>query len=179
MRGTRGSGRVSAGGVSEARRLIRGIRTAVLDDLGLSAAIDDIAEQLADFGLSVGRRVDPAVEAETPDRQLVIFRVVQEALTNVRKHSGDTKPTVAIGYDDGTITIVVEDKGKGFDVASADRRGFGLAGMRERVRLAAGTCRVDSQPGRGTRVTVRLPASPSVQRDALLPGMISDPSPKR
>lgn len=166
-------------GVSEARRLIRGIRTAVLDDLGLSAAIDDIAEQLADFGLSVGRRVDPAVEAETPDRQLVIFRVVQEALTNVRKHSGDTKPTVAIGYDDGTITIVVEDKGKGFDVASADRRGFGLAGMRERVRLAAGTCRVDSQPGRGTRVTVRLPASPSVQRDALLPGMISDPSPKR
>ncbi|MFM7411687.1 MAG: sensor histidine kinase, partial [Planctomycetota bacterium] len=123
-------------------------------------------------------RVDPAVEAETPDRQLVIFRVVQEALTNVRKHSGDTKPTVAIGYDDGTITIVVEDKGKGFDVASADRRGFGLAGMREPVRLAAGTCRVDSQPGRGTRVTVRLPASPSVQRDALLPGMISDPSPK-
>lgn len=146
-------------GVSEARRLIRGIRTAVLDDLGLMAAIEDLAEQLADFGICVVRHVDAAVERETSERQIAIFRVVQEALTNVRKHADDTAPSVTIDYDGGTIRIVVEDRGKGFDVVSSDRRGFGLAGMRERVRLAGGSCRVESQPGHGTRITVRLPAN--------------------
>ena len=151
-------------GVSEARGLIRGIRTSVLDDLGLTAAIDDVAEQLTDFGICVRRRIHPAVEAETADKQIVIFRVVQEALANVRKHSGDAEPSVTIDCDDGEINIVVIDKGKGFDVVFSDRRGFGLAGMRERVRLAGGSCRVESQSGQGTRVTVRLPSSQSVQR---------------
>jgi PAS domain S-box-containing protein len=151
-------------GVTEARRLIRGIRTSVLDDLGLTAAIDDIAEQLADFGISIVCRVDPAVEAETPERQIIIFRVVQEALANIRKHSGDLEPSLSIDYDEGEISILVIDRGKGFDAASSDRQGFGLAGMRERVRLAGGICRVESQPGHGTRVAVRLPASQSVSR---------------
>jgi signal transduction histidine kinase len=149
-------------GVSEARQLIRGIRAAVLDDLGLTAAIDDIAEQRADFGIAVVRRIDPAVEAETPDRQTLIFRVVQESLTNVRRHSGDREPSVTIDVDEAAITIAVADKGTGFHVDSSDGRGFGLPGMRERVRLAGGVFRVESQPGHGARISVRLPRARSV-----------------
>lgn len=145
-------------GVSEARRVIRGIRTSVLDDLGLTAAIDDLAEQLADFGLTVRQHVDSGIEAESPEMQLLIFRVVQEALHNVRKHAGDPEPSVGIGYEDGLIKVVVEDRGIGFDVMSSGDHGFGLLGMRERAKLAGGTCRVESKPGQGTRVVVRLPS---------------------
>lgn len=144
-------------GVVDARRVIRGIRSAVLDDLGLAAAIDDLAEQLADFGISVDRWVDPRVDVEPLDRKTTIYRVVQESLANVRKHSGDREPRVRVGYVEGELEVTVEDRGCGFDESSAGR-GFGLAGIMERVRLAGGVCRVESQPGVGTRVAVRMPS---------------------
>jgi len=150
-------------GVLEARRLIRGIRSSLLDDLGLAAAIDDLAEQLADFGVRVERHVDPRVEKEPLEKQTAIYRVVQEALTNVRKHSGEREARVRIQYDDDVLQVIVEDQGKGFDVVASASCGFGMAGMTERARLAGGTCHVESQPGRGTRVIVRLHSPPSAQ----------------
>lgn len=144
-------------GVVDARRLIRGIRSSVLDDLGLVAAIDELAEQMADFGISVDREVDPRIEREPVDQKTTIYRVLQEALTNVRKHSGDQRPRLTVRRSDDDVELVVQDRGVGFDVVTAGTRGFGLAGMAERVRLQRGTCRVESQPGRGTRIVVRLP----------------------
>lgn len=97
--------------------------------------------------------------ALAPRSELQIIRVIQEALTNVRKHSGAGQATVHIGELDGTVTIVVEDDGRGFDLADAllGRDGFGLHTMRERMELIGGTLAIDSAPGRGTRVIAGCP----------------------
>jgi signal transduction histidine kinase len=89
-----------------------------------------------------------------------LLRVVQEALTNVRKHSGASKAIVRV-RDDGVLAmIVIEDDGHGFDVATTPytRDGFGLHSMRERLDLLGGTLTIDSEPGRGTRVVATVPS---------------------
>ncbi len=94
----------------------------------------------------------------------VLFRAAQEALTNVRRHSGARRVRVSVTLDDGEARLVVADDGRGFDPASragtgglAARDGFGLLGMRERAALAGGHAVVDSRPGAGTTVTVTVP----------------------
>jgi len=92
--------------------------------------------------------------------QVQILRVVQEALTNVRKHSGATKAVVRVRDDLVLTTFVIEDDGHGFDVSSQPftRDGFGLHSMRERMELLGGTLTIDSEPGRGTRVVAAVPS---------------------
>jgi signal transduction histidine kinase len=94
----------------------------------------------------------------------VLFRAAQEALTNVRRHSGARRVRVSVTLDDRAARLVVADDGRGFDLASraaggglAAREGFGLLGMRERAALAGGRAEVDSRPGAGTTVTVTVP----------------------
>jgi two-component system nitrate/nitrite sensor histidine kinase NarX len=88
-----------------------------------------------------------------------VIRVIQEALTNVRKHSGAQSATVHVSESDSMTTFVVEDDGHGFDPGGSvsDRDGFGLFTMRERMALLNGSLTVDSAPGRGTRVIVNVP----------------------
>jgi len=144
-------------GIADARRTISGIRSTVLDDFGLVSALDDLADQAAEFGITVLRAVDPRIDAESSDRQTTIYRVVQEALTNVRKHAGVGEARLEIRCGDDGVELVVEDRGRGFDPAAVRPQAFGLVGMAERVRLAGGTCRVESRPGGGTRICVHLP----------------------
>ncbi len=94
-----------------------------------------------------------------PRSEIQIIRVIQEALTNVRKHSGAASAAVRIMQANGTVTFVVEDNGLGFDSAEAllDRDGFGLHSMRERMELIGGTLLTDSASGRGTRVVAEVP----------------------
>ena len=94
----------------------------------------------------------------------VLFRAAQEALTNVRRHSGARRACVSVTLDDREARLVVTDDGQGFDPAPravtgglAAREGFGLLGMRERAALAGGRAEVDSRPGAGTTVTVTVP----------------------
>jgi signal transduction histidine kinase len=101
-----------------------------------------------------------------PRSEIQIIRVVQEALTNVRKHSGASAATVCVAESGGTVTFVVEDDGCGFDAAEAadsstDGDGFGLHSMGERMELIGGTLSIDSVSGRGTRVVAELPAVPA------------------
>jgi two-component system nitrate/nitrite sensor histidine kinase NarX len=96
-----------------------------------------------------------------------VIRVIQEALTNVRKHAraGSARIRVASGEPGGMLTIVIEDDGRGFDPGgTAVHRdgGFGVQTMRERIELVGGTLRVDSAPGRGTRVMAMVPLAPAV-----------------
>jgi signal transduction histidine kinase len=89
---------------------------------------------------------------------LCMYRVVQEALQNVVRHSGASHATVTLVGEDGALTLTVSDDGAGFDPAAGpDRAALGLTSMRERVRLAAGTLRVDSRAGGGTRIEARVP----------------------
>ena len=98
-----------------------------------------------------------------PRSEIQIIRVVQEALTNVRKHSGATAATVRVTQDNGTVTFVVEDDGRGFDATEelSDRGGFGLHSMRQRMEMIGGTLSTDSASGRGTRVVAELPNAPA------------------
>lgn len=144
-------------GVEDGRRVIRGIRPAVLDDSGLEAAIDDLTDQFATSGITVTSQCDPQI-GRLPDLlQTTVYRVVQEALNNARKHSGTDVVRIELKKTNGDLHLDVRDFGCGFDVRSARKRGFGLQGMTERVRLLGGECLIQSEQDAGTCISVRLP----------------------
>lgn len=174
--------RVSQDALVELRRIMLGLRPSLLDDLGLAPAVARLAEDLGrhyGVGLAVdidglpGRRLPPPVETAA-------FRIIQEALTNVVKHSGAHSGTVRLAIRDGQLLASVEDDGRGLPpavlgrwamaseyLAAADSRSgparpagpltLGLTGMRERAALLGGRLTIRSEPARGTRVVATLP----------------------
>lgn len=152
--------------LEEIRRLTYDLRPSILDDLGLVPAIRwYLKNRLATEGLQVNLEVAPEAENVrlSEDKEITLFRVVQEALTNVRKHSRATEVTVRIWLSGGRLHAQVTDNGVGFDPeealhADARGRGLGLMGMRERIGLVRGaSLRIESAPGRGSRVEVEVP----------------------
>ena len=109
----------------------------------------------ADIDLAHERGEHPT--RHTPELESTIYRLVQESLTNAIKHADATRARVAIEERDEAVLVRVEDNGRGFD-AGAVSRGFGLAGMRERVELAGGELAIESRDGGGTLVRASLPA---------------------
>jgi signal transduction histidine kinase len=98
----------------------------------------------------------------SPERELLLFRIVQEALRNVAKHAEATKAEVEVNFNEDKVTITVSDNGKGFEppesLGALPLTGkLGLAGMQERVQLLGGNLRLESQPGKGTTVFVEAP----------------------
>ena len=144
-------------GIEDGRRAIRGIRPAILDDCDLSEAIADLVDHFCTGGMEVSCTCDASIGRLPKDLQTAVYRVVQEALNNVRKHSGTQVARVSLTRVAGDLRVEVADDGSGFDPRQVRRRGFGLRGITERVQLAGGTCAVESQPGEGTRVGIRVP----------------------
>lgn len=144
-------------GVEDGRRVIRGIRPAALDDLGLKAAIEDLLMQMQEAGFAVSSQLNPDIDTIPLDLQTTAYRIVQESLSNARKHSGSRSVEVGVRRTADTLELHVADQGRGFDPQAAGRQGFGLVGMAERVRLVGGECRIESTPGAGARIDVRLP----------------------
>jgi PAS domain S-box-containing protein len=144
-------------GVEDGRRSIRGIRPAALDDLGLTSAIEELLDQMQEAGVAVTAHLDPDIDDIASTLQTTAYRVLQEALTNVRKHSGSDTVEVTLSRTPEALEVRVADKGCGFDPKAVGRTGFGLVGMSERVRLVGGECRIESTPGAGTTVAIRLP----------------------
>ncbi|MFN0072197.1 MAG: ATP-binding protein [Chloroflexota bacterium] len=148
--------------VQQARRLIAGLRPIALDDFGLHVAIRLEVEALERDGWEIPLRSDLG-EARLPAGiEVALFRVTQEALQNVRKHSGSARAEVVLSRTARGITINVHDWGRGFDPASLPpahgRPGhIGLDSMRERMTLLGGTFDIESAPGVGTRVRVWVP----------------------
>jgi signal transduction histidine kinase len=148
--------------LAETRRLIMGLRPAVLDDMGLLPAIRWYAEAtLVDHGVEVRIEADPPPPRLPGHIEVALFRIVQEAITNVAKHADATHVTITVDFDAPYVTIGVEDDGRGFDVDQAlgatgpDAESVGLIGMQERVRLLDGQLEIHSIEGSGTRVRVR------------------------
>ena len=140
------------------RALIAELRPAALDELGLGPAIETLAERsAAGAGVDVSTRValGNGHARLAPETESAVYRVVQEALTNVAKHARARHVRVEVARENGSVDVVVEDDGRGFDPASC-RDGLGLVGMRERVELTGGRLSVRSRPGE-TRVAARLP----------------------
>lgn len=144
-------------GITEGRQAIRGVRSAVLDDLGLAAAIQDLADQMTTLGIDVALQIDEGLDAMPPDLRTTVYRVVQESLANVRKHAATGRASVEVCRTCDEVLVRVGDDGQGFDVGQARKRGFGLVGMTERVRLAGGSCTIESRPGAGASIAARLP----------------------
>jgi PAS domain S-box-containing protein len=144
-------------GIEDGRRVIQGIRPAVLDEGSLADAIGELLHQFSSMGLKVECECDPQV-GQLPEATLMTaYRVVQEALNNARKHSGSDVVTVGVRKEGKDLHIEIRDFGRGFDVASARQRGFGLRGMSERAQLSGGDCVIRSEPGAGTTILVLLP----------------------
>ncbi len=146
-------------GIESLRGIIADLRPAALDELGLRPALDTLLDRRRGDGLEVKGELelpDPSAgdAALEPELETTIYRLVQEALTNVVKHSRATTAHVAVLAGADAVTIEVQDDGIGFDPA-ASTDGFGLAGMRERVYLAGGTLEIESGE-HGTRVHGRL-----------------------
>ncbi|MES1247341.1 MAG: GAF domain-containing protein [Actinomycetota bacterium] len=154
------------------RDLITDLRPATLDELGLEAALEALTGRVSRSSeLRIELNVDLAYEAGREPTRLVpqieetLYRVVQESLTNVIKHSSATKVEVAVREEGGEVEAMVADNGHGFD-AAADHAGFGLLGMRERVALVGGRLSVDSASGLGTIVRIGLPVHRTHSSDA-------------
>jgi len=147
--------------IGNLRAIITELRPAALDELGLRTAIEALLDRHReqsgfhiDSELALPR---PSAEEERLDEHLetTVYRLVQEALTNVAKHARANRVRVAVSESDGHLLVEVQDDGTGFD-PNAERQGFGLAGMHERVSLTEGTLRVDSGE-QGTLVRARIP----------------------
>ncbi len=145
------------------RNLALELRPSALDDLGLSMAIDWYAKDyLAKRGLDVKIEVTNPKTKLPSYTETMLFRIIQEALTNVVKHAEASEVRVQLQLSDSVATVQVEDNGKGFDVEAAlsgegVRRNLGLHGMAERATLLGGTFSVRSQPGQGTCLRVEVP----------------------
>jgi signal transduction histidine kinase len=141
------------------RRLMSELRPPILDERGLAAALRDLA---SDFTGRTGIECDVEVAGDTRrELDTILYRVVQEAQSNVAKHAGATRMSIRLGAADGHLQLAVSDDGRGFTpVPEAELlrgRHFGLAGMHDRIRRAGGRLEVDSKPGAGTELRAWIP----------------------
>lgn len=145
------------------RRIARGLRPPALEEAGVETAIrSHVREVVGDADVDGEIRVDAVGQALTGEQQLALYRIVQEALSNTVRHAEADTVRVEVWLEDGLVRGVVEDDGKGFEVSGPPElqggRGLGVLGMHERAHGVGGELTVESEPGEGTRVEVRLPA---------------------
>jgi PAS domain S-box-containing protein len=151
--------------VAATRRIASDLRPLMLDDLGLKPALEWLVESFTQHtGVRCELSVSPE-ELELPDpHATAVFRVVQEALTNVAKHARAARVDVDVGQEDSMLAVRVHDDGVGFIATDAPKPdSFGLLGLRERAALLGGEAKVESAPGRGTEVEVRFPLAAEVR----------------
>jgi PAS domain S-box-containing protein len=140
----------------------RDLRPPMIDDLGLVPALEWLVEHLnSESRMGIEMKINGAGRRLAPEAELSIFRIVQEALSNVRRHAEATSVNVKLEFGEPGIAVAVEDNGKGFDVPDLvggfSRQGkLGLAGMEERARLLGAELGIESRPGAGTVIRLRL-----------------------
>lgn len=148
---------------TELTKLIRELRPTLLDTLGLPAAVGHLAEaNLNAQGIDVVTEFKGLDQRLPAESELSLFRIIQEAMSNIVKHAGAKNVSINIECNANECVLRIEDNGKGFDVSQVTGideggRGAGLFGMKERVTMIGGTCSCQSQPGQGTIVVAKVP----------------------
>jgi two-component system sensor histidine kinase UhpB len=143
--------------LDEVRRIARELRPEALDDLGLVNALIALCNRVnVQDGPIVERRLQSSLPPLSPDVELVIYRIAQESLTNVVRHSGAERATVSLGADAETLALRVSDDGSGMPGRLPDNTS-GIAGMRERALLVGGRLSITSRPDGGTQVELLIP----------------------
>lgn len=149
--------------LEEIRRLTFDLRPTILDDLGLIPALRwYVKNKIEPLGIDVELKVYGFKRRLPGDLETALFRIVQEALTNIIRHAEAKNAAIELGQRRGQIQVTVEDDGKGFPAqkilqTDPKDRGMGLFGMEERANLVGGVLEIFSQPGRGTRLRVKIP----------------------
>ncbi len=140
-------------------RLSHNLHPSRLEQLGLRRSIETLCHELVDTKrIAIDLQIADVPEGIGLDMSLCLYRIAQEALNNVVKHSGAAHAVLGLGQDARAIVMSIADDGAGFDPADVRRKGtLGLISMRERARLVHATLAVTSQPGHGTRLEVRAP----------------------
>jgi PAS domain S-box-containing protein len=145
------------------RRYVQNLRPRILDDLGLIASLDWMADDMnKTFSIQTALSVTGGEHRLSAEIQLLLFRIAQEALSNIGRHSRANKAEIVLDIGDGSVTMTIRDNGQGFKVPGqiedlAGRGRLGIMGMVERARLLDGTLTVRSSPERGTEVTATIP----------------------
>jgi signal transduction histidine kinase len=149
--------------IQRVRRLSRALRPAYLEELGLLAAIEALANDVgSSLGIPVAVRSDGSPHPLPPDADLALYRIAQEALTNIARHASAHHIWVTLGHRRAALQLTVKDDGSGFafpaEASDLSRTGhFGLIGMRERAQLIGARIEWHTASGKGTRVTLSLP----------------------
>jgi two-component system, NarL family, sensor histidine kinase DegS len=149
--------------LEEIRQLIFDLRPMTLDDLGLVPTLRKFIKEYGDrYGLATRFNVVGQERRLPGNTEGVLFRIIQEALTNVHKHARAKMAEVTMNLQPSRVSVVIKDDGQGFDVARTEanlhkNKNLGLLSMRERAELEKGTLEIRSQPGRGTEVKVEVP----------------------
>jgi PAS domain S-box-containing protein len=144
------------------KRYAQALRPSILDDLGLVAAIKWLAEEIHErSGIEVEVNTD-IIPPLSPETQLVLFRIVQESLNNIHRHSGASEANITVQCQGDEVRVTISDNGRGFNLPRqlsefAGQGKLGLTGMAERVQLVGGKLEVSTQEGKGTTVLVRVP----------------------
>jgi signal transduction histidine kinase len=148
--------------IEEVRQITHGLRPYQLDRLGLTQAIRaSVTRASANSSIQFASRVEDIDGLFDKDSEIHVYRIVQEAVTNVVKHSAATEATVVIKKRTTVVSLSIRDNGRGFDVAKPSPEphnlGYGLSGIAERVRILGGTLVIAARPGEGTSLTVEIP----------------------
>lgn len=146
--------------IDTVRRVITDLRPSVLDQLGIWSALEWHVSQLGQrTGLRASCRIDPdaAALALDPDRSTMLFRIAQEALTNVQRHARASAVELCVGLHEGRLQLTVTDNGRGMPAGPAQRQSWGILGMQERSRSFGGALALSPRPGGGTVVALSLP----------------------
>ena len=145
--------------LAAARRIASDLRPLMLDDLGLAPALEWLVQNMSQrTGLACDFSIDDPAIALPPTHSTAVFRIVQEALTNIAKHARGSHAAVAIRRSGEALEITIRDDGVGFPTDDPRKpESFGLLGLRERVSLLRGTASIQSAPGAGTTIVVTLP----------------------
>ena len=160
LEGRREASEMVGRALAQVRNLSNLLRPSALDDLGLVPAVRGLAEDFARrTRIRVALDVDDGLRAPGADLQVVIYRVIQEALTNVARHAGAQTATVRLAAAADRVELVIRDDGRGFE--SEPTPHLGLLGMRERVSELGGTLTMSGAPGRGVELSVILPIAGS------------------
>lgn len=148
--------------IEEVRQLAWNVRPSILDDYGLNYALERYVketEKRVDFSITYqGAVPSDAVHVASPEIEVTLYRIAQEAITNIIRHAGPSEASVVLVCRENELLLIIEDNGRGFDVkGQTSRQTLGLLGMRERALLVDGVLELDSGPTKGTTIRVTIP----------------------
>ena len=145
--------------LDEVRRISRELRPEMLEDLGLVSALTELSTSFGRSGIRVDRRFDTSLPKLEPDTELAVYRIAQESLTNVARHSNASRVTITLERGPDSVVLRIVDDGRGFDSARSEEHG-GLRSMRERALLVGGALAIEQVRTGGVEVRLEVPTTP-------------------